>query len=127
MTVERELDASYLGRTVTLLAECLAGCLPVPVAQRGTGDLCVGDRKFLGSSLFRRRRLLFYQASLLVSANLSLLDRYLAHPSREPEYRRGRSHRDFVTNLCQVSPGLTCGVLAERLQAEIARRLPELV
>ncbi|MBI5442657.1 MAG: lipoate--protein ligase family protein [Deltaproteobacteria bacterium] len=125
--VERELDASYLGRTVELLAECLAEAVGVPAVQRGTGDLCLGDRKFLGSSLFRRRRLLFYQASLLVSADLSLLDLYLAHPSREPEYRRGRSHRDFVVNLSQTRPELSCGSLAEALRPELARRLPGLV
>jgi lipoate-protein ligase A len=125
--VERELDTSYLQRTVALIADALRAAFGIPAVQRGTGDLCLGDRKFLGSSLFRRRRLLFYQASLLVSADLTLLDRYLAHPSREPEYRRGRPHADFVVNLSREVPELTCESLSERLRREIERRLPELV
>ena len=125
-TVDRELDAGYLGATVALVSDALARVAGFSPVQRGTGDLCLGDRKFLGSSLFRRRRLLFYQASLLVSADLSLLDRYLAHPSREPEYRGGRAHGDFVINLSQAKPELTCDGLAEGLRPELARRLPEL-
>jgi lipoate-protein ligase A len=63
------------------------------------GDLCVGDRKVLGSSGFRRRDVFFYQASLLVDIDMAVVERYLRHPSSEPEYRRGRSHRAFLTTL----------------------------
>jgi lipoate-protein ligase A len=27
------------------------------------------------------------------------IEKYLAHPSLEPDYRKGRSHRDFLTDL----------------------------
>ena len=30
--------------------------------------------------------------------------RYLKHPSREPEYRGGRSHRDFLIGLGDIAP-----------------------
>jgi lipoate-protein ligase A len=35
----------------------------------------------------------------LINADLSLIDRYLKHPPREPDYRRGRSHLDFVMSV----------------------------
>jgi lipoate-protein ligase A len=38
----------------------------------------------------------YYSASLLVKPDVSLVERYLRHPPREPEYRRGRSHREFM-------------------------------
>jgi lipoate-protein ligase A len=69
------------------------------VEERGTSDLAVGGRKILGTSLYRRRLLLFYQASLLVDNDLALLERYLRFPSRVPDYREGRSHGEFCTTL----------------------------
>jgi lipoate-protein ligase A len=67
--------------------------------DRGISDLAIGARKILGTSLYRRRRILFYQASLLVDNDLSLFERYLRFPSRVPDYREGRGHLDFCTNL----------------------------
>ena len=69
------------------------------VEDRGISDLAIGGRKILGTSLYRRRKILFYQASLLVHNDLSLFDRYLRFPSRVPDYREGRSHLKFCTNL----------------------------
>jgi len=39
---------------------------------------------------------------LLLDADLMLMDRYLKHPPREPAYRQGRSHLDFVMNMRQI-------------------------
>lgn len=67
--------------------------------QRGISDLALGGRKVLGTSVYRSRRVLFYQASLLVANDVSLFSRYLRHPVVEPDYRRGRGHEDFCTTL----------------------------
>ncbi|MGE5623462.1 MAG: lipoyl protein ligase domain-containing protein [Methanocella sp.] len=78
---------------------------PFTFVIRGTGDICLRTagakevRKVLGSSLYVARDVVLYQGSLLVSANLSDLPRYLGTPSRQPDYRCGRSHLDFVSNL----------------------------
>ena len=69
------------------------------VEDRGISDLAIGDKKILGTSLYRRRKILFYQGSLLVDNDLSLFDCYLRFPSRVPDYREGRSHLEFCTNL----------------------------
>lgn len=68
---------------------------------REGGDLSLGDRKVLGSCLYLAAELMVYGASRPANPDLSLLECYLRHPPREPEYRRGRSHRDFVTSLWQ--------------------------
>jgi lipoate-protein ligase A len=81
------------------LAAALTG-LGVPgVAMQGVSDLCLGDRKIAGSSLRLAGGRVLYQVSLLVDLDVALLDRYLRVPSREPAYRRGRPHREFVTTL----------------------------
>lgn len=121
-TVERELDVGrYLDAIASFLAETLGRLSGLPLTPRGTGDVCLGERKVLGSSLFRRRRLLFYQASLLHSLDLSLVDRYLAHPSREPEYRRGRTHGEFLTTLELQGSTTGVGALCEGVEGRLGR------
>ncbi len=67
--------------------------------QKGHSDLCVGDRKILGCCLHFPKGWAFYQASLLITCDMKPMDRYLRHPSKEPEYRAGRSHLEFMTTL----------------------------
>ena len=121
--VGRELDVGgYLDAIAGVLADVLGRLTALPLRPRGTGDVCLGDRKVLGSSLFRRRRLLFYQASLLHSMDLGPVERLLAHPAREPAYRCGRSHREFLATLQDAGAGLSAADLCEALDVT----LPEL-
>ncbi len=65
----------------------------------GTSDLVIDGRKFSGNSLRIGRRWMLYHGTLLLHMDLSILDELLLHPPREPTYRFGRKHKDFVTNL----------------------------
>jgi lipoate-protein ligase A len=69
------------------------------VEQRGVSDLAIGDTKIGGSCVYRTRGLFYYSTTLLVDPDLELVERYLPHPPREPDYRRGRSHRSFMGSL----------------------------
>jgi lipoate-protein ligase A len=69
------------------------------VVQGGTSDLVLNDRKIGGSCVYRSKDFLYYSASLLVAPSIELCERYLKHPPREPAYRRGRLHRDFMGRL----------------------------
>ncbi len=72
----------------------------VPTAQfDGTCDLVIRGRKFSGNSLRVGRNWMLYHGTLLLNMQLSLIDQLLKHPPREPDYRRGRPHSEFVTNL----------------------------
>ena len=85
------------------------------VVQRGTSDLTIGDKKIGGSCIYRAKDLLYYSATLLVDADLSLLSRYLPHPPREPDYRNARAHDDFVMNLPgSQSPAAIAAYLASQ-------------
>lgn len=46
--------------------------------------------------------MVFYHAVLNVSETPEFIGRYLKHPSREPDYRSGRRHEDFVTSVHQA-------------------------
>lgn len=90
------------------LAALLEALGMAEVNQRGTSDLCVGEHKVLGCSLAFSRGFALYQGSLLVDCELDLIQRCLRHPSREPAYRAGRPHAEFLTTLRRA--GLTLGI-----------------
>ncbi|HEV7225487.1 MAG TPA: lipoate--protein ligase family protein [Pirellulales bacterium] len=69
------------------------------VERRGTSDLALGERKFSGNSLRIKREHLLYHGTLLYDFPLELIGACLRQPPRQPEYRAGRSHLDFVVNL----------------------------
>ncbi|MFQ5478930.1 MAG: biotin/lipoate A/B protein ligase family protein [Candidatus Binatia bacterium] len=69
-----------------------------PVGQDPSGDLILDGRKVAGLALKRRRRAMLLHGTILMSADIALISRVLKHPPREPAYRRGRPHQDFLTN-----------------------------
>jgi lipoate-protein ligase A len=105
--------------------ELLARCDIRGIARCGISDLTIGERKVGGASLHRTNGFVTYGTTLLVEPDLALIERYLAHPPREPEYRRGRGHLEFVGSLAALG-AWSHG--AERLRERIAEALapPEL-
>lgn len=69
------------------------------LAQGGISDITAGDKKIAGTSLFRKKHLLVYQGSLLVNPRIDLIESCLKHPTREPDYRNKRGHREFLTSV----------------------------
>ncbi len=65
----------------------------------GTCDLVLAERKVSGNSMRLLRRSLLYHGTLLLNMDLQLVDQLLKHPPREPDYRQGRRHLDFLANL----------------------------
>ena len=96
--------ADYFAAGNGLVASALREAFGIAAGTRGVSDLAVGDKKIAGSSLYLPRQCGVYLASILVNMRLGDLDRYLRHPSREPDYRGRRAHADFVANLADL-PG----------------------
>ena len=96
------------------------------VHPEGISDLAIGEKKILGTSIYRTRLVLFYQASLLVSNDISIFTRYLAMPARVPEYRRGRSHEDFCTTLSREGYTFSVRDVMDSLEAVVSERMPAL-
>ncbi len=88
------------------------------VRREGISDLVMGDRKIGGACIYRTNEILYYTTTLLVEADISLMERCLKHPPREPRYRRGRTHADFVGNL----GGETAAGFAESLKGALQKR-----
>ena len=66
---------------------------------KGTCDLTWQNRKCSGNSLRVTREHLLYHGTLLYDFDLPLIGRCLKLAPRQPEYRMGRDHREFVTNV----------------------------
>ena len=79
--------------------ETLSDLLGREVEIQGHTDLTVGSLKFSGNAQRRKSRALVFHGCFLLHFDLSLIEAVLAHPSKEPDYRRHRSHREFLTNL----------------------------
>ena len=77
------------------------------VYQDGVSDLVIDNHKIGGSCLRRSKGFAYFSAALLVNSDLSLMDKYLLYPPREPEYRNKRDHLDFVRNIDWYFPGKT--------------------
>jgi lipoate-protein ligase A len=71
----------------------------VDIVLKGSSDWTVADRKCAGSAQRRLKSAILVHASVLYAANIDLVERYLQLPARQPEYRAGRSHAEFLTNL----------------------------
>lgn len=99
---------------------------------RGTSDLACagadGERKVAGSALYMPRDFVLYLVSVLVAPDMDKVEAYLAHPSKEPEYRGGRGHGDFLAGLAGLSgrelrPATVAAWLAARVPAFLGKVL----
>ena len=92
--------------------------------QRGISDLCIGPKKILGCSLYMPRDCVVYYASVLFEPDMENIAKYLAHPSKEPDYRKGRNHSDFLTFLKDHLPSdVTLEGITKKLTAHIEEHL----
>jgi lipoate-protein ligase A len=79
--------------------QALAALVHEPVTVRGVTDLALGDRKFSGNAQRRRRHSLLFHGTFLLDYDEALVQRALRLPPRQPDYRAGRSHTEFLTRL----------------------------
>jgi len=102
---------------ISAVGECGLGGLSL----RGISDIAIDGKKILGSAMYRNRDKLLYHAVLNVSEPAATFEKYLRHPGKEPDYREGRTHADFVTSLREQGYIGTVEMLVIKI-AEILRR-----
>ena len=103
-----------------ILEPCAAALRLDGISMRGSCDLALGDRKFSGSAQKRSRYCLLHQGTLLYDFSLESIPLYLRQPEKQPDYREGREHLDFVSNL-----PLGSAELRERIAAAWEAEPPE--
>jgi len=119
----RAVDQAHrlvLDRLAGALARHLAG-----VRCQGTSDLALGDRKFSGNSIRAKRDHLLYHGTILYDFPLEFIERCLLPPPRQPEYRAGRGHEAFLTNLRLEAATIRQALAAAWDAAEPCDRWPQ--
>jgi lipoate-protein ligase A len=91
----RDVRSSY-----RLILGCLIRALSVPgLAIRSLSDLAIGEWKVSGNAQRRGAHALLHHGTLLYAFETRIVERYLKEPCRQPDYRCGRRHSDFLRNL----------------------------
>lgn len=72
------------------------------LSLKGISDIAIADKKILGSAMYKNKDALLYHAVLNMGEPAATFEKYLKHPSKEPDYRNGRSHKEFVTSLKEM-------------------------
>lgn len=108
--------------------ETLAGYRSVfaSLDQQGVSDICYRNRKVAGTSIFRTRNYLLYQASLLYRRKISLVSHLLKQPPLAPSYRAGRDHADFLSCLADLDPATDIGEIVALLQKSLQPTIAEI-
>ena len=80
-------------------AEVISALTGETVRVLGSSDLAIGGRKISGNAQRRRLRSLLFHGCMLLDFDIALIEELLPLPSRQPVYREGRSHTEFLRNL----------------------------
>jgi lipoate-protein ligase A len=110
LAIEEDGPLSTIARTnefvLGRIRRTLEGLLGHPVTLEGGSDLCLDGRKFSGNAQRRRLHSLLYHGTILTRLDIELVEELLPMPTKEPPYRQGRAHRDFMTNVQLSAPAL---------------------
>lgn len=94
-------------KQLSVIQVALAG-FGLQAEKSGRNDLLVEGRKFSGNAFFHRNGHAYHHGTLLVSADMEKLSRYLTPPKAKLEAKGVASVRSRVANLREFIPELTC-------------------
>lgn len=97
----------YFAMGSGLVQKVVGQAMGVELESRGISDLVFQDRKVAGCALYMPKNFVLYLVSILFEPNFADIEKYLAHPTKEPEYRSGRTHADFLVGLASVAKHVT--------------------
>jgi lipoate-protein ligase A len=104
-------DEDYdVDKQLSVIQTALAG-LGLHAEKSGRNDLLVEGRKFSGNAFYHRNGNAYHHGTLLVSADMEKLSRYLTPPKAKLEAKGVASVRSRVANLTEFVPELTCDQL----------------
>lgn len=114
-----ELILSRIGRSLQLR-------MPADgkIELAGISDLTIGGVKFSGNSQRWNKSCCLHHGTILYDFSLDQAARLLTKPEREPEYRAGRTHLEFMSNLPLTQSEIRSAFLDEWSAEKYEYRLP---
>jgi lipoate-protein ligase A len=95
------------------------------VEIQGFSDLAVHGAKFSGNAQKRKRQFMLFHGTFLLAVDIEFIERALPIPSKQPEYRSNRSHRDFLTNVAVEAATVKEALKRAWGAAEVLREAPQ--
>jgi lipoate-protein ligase A len=102
LDTERSAELRDVRRSYSaILTRVIGALLPEATGAEvcGISDLAIGGKKFSGNAQQRKQRYILHHGTLLYAFDTAVVARYLRPPPRQPEYRAGRPHTEFLMNL----------------------------
>ena len=98
----------------------------IPAEISGRNDLTAQGQKFSGNAFYKNGNRAYHHGTLLLSADMTKLGRYLSPPAAKLKAKGVDSVRSRVTNLCDIAPNLTRDALIGQMifAAEAVYGLP---
>ncbi len=113
----------YFRRINQLIISALQDLGIANLGEKGISDIAIGEKKILGSSIYRKKAMVLYHAVLNVAESPAFISRYLKHPTREPDYRAGRNHDEFITSIHSAGYPIEPEIIKAALAKGIAENL----
>ena len=113
--VSRPELADVAGSFCAILGQVAASLCVPGVSTAGHADFSFNGRKVSGNAQRRGRHALLHHGTLLYDFDPRCAVRYLKEPARQPAYRAGRPHAEFLGNL-----PLSARLIRARLAAGLA-------
>ena len=109
-------DDDYdLDRQLSVI-QVACGYLGIQVEKSGRNDLLAQGHKFSGNAFYHSQGKAYHHGTLLVSADMEKLGRYLTPSKAKLQAKGVASVRSRVINLSELVPPLTCQKLGECMQ-----------
>lgn len=87
----------------------------ITVETSGRNDILANGKKFSGNAFYNSKGKSYHHGTILVSANLEDVQKYLTPSKAKLESKGIKSIRSRVINLSEISPNLNCNVMKENM------------
>lgn len=97
----------------------------IELQAKGISDLVYEEKKVSGCALYMPKDYVLYLISILIDPNFEDIEKYLAHPSKEPEYRFKRTHSDFLIGLKSIVEGRNKNFETNEFRSDLKNQITE--
>ena len=103
LSLARRPELANVPASYRLLLGRMTRALGCPGLEVQCTDILLGAKKISGNAQRRTRGWLLHHGTLLHGLDVTLMERLLLEPPRQPRHRNRRTHREFVTELRGIS------------------------